>query len=176
EQGRKEEGVRKLVKLSLAVTGNQQAMAELDNAEQLVAALRKGDNEEAKKQVLKALEMQMDAALEGVNPCEDEELGMVKRVWNVYKVAKATPQVLEAVRDRDVLKGLTKGAEVWGLMAEILGPCFVAGTPVETPEGAKPIEQLVEGDLVLSRDEKNPAGAVKARGGQEAFRRAAGAL
>ncbi|WP_394840780.1 HINT domain-containing protein [Pendulispora brunnea] len=34
------------------------------------------------------------------------------------------------------------------------GQCFVAGTPVSTPEGARPIEQIVAGDRVLSRDEE----------------------
>jgi hypothetical protein len=32
--------------------------------------------------------------------------------------------------------------------------CFVAGTPVETPDGPRPIEQVAPGDLVLSRDEE----------------------
>lgn len=31
--------------------------------------------------------------------------------------------------------------------------CFAAGTPVATPSGPKPIEELAPGDLVLSRDE-----------------------
>ena len=31
--------------------------------------------------------------------------------------------------------------------------CFVAGTPVATPNGPKPIETLRVGDLVLARDE-----------------------
>jgi Flp pilus assembly pilin Flp len=34
------------------------------------------------------------------------------------------------------------------------GNCFVAGTPVTTPEGTTPIEQVREGDLVVSRDER----------------------
>lgn len=31
-------------------------------------------------------------------------------------------------------------------------PCFVAGTLVETPQGARPVEQLEPGDLVVTRD------------------------
>ncbi len=40
------------------------------------------------------------------------------------------------------------------LHLNVLNPqCFVAGTPVKTAEGQKPIEKLHEGDLVWSRDE-----------------------
>jgi serpin B len=41
--------------------------------------------------------------------------------------------------------------------------CFAAGTPVLTPEGAKPIELLKAGDLVLARDEKNAQGDIEAK-------------
>lgn len=41
--------------------------------------------------------------------------------------------------------------------------CFAAGTPVLTPEGAKRIEELCEGDLVLSRDEHNLEAPVEAK-------------
>ncbi|HEY2509955.1 MAG TPA: polymorphic toxin-type HINT domain-containing protein [Polyangiaceae bacterium] len=34
------------------------------------------------------------------------------------------------------------------------GNCFVAGTPVATPSGDRPIEAVREGDVVLSRDER----------------------
>ncbi|WP_394836979.1 HINT domain-containing protein [Pendulispora rubella] len=37
------------------------------------------------------------------------------------------------------------------------GNCFVAGTPVWTPSGERPIESLVEGDIVFSRDEASAA-------------------
>ena len=32
-------------------------------------------------------------------------------------------------------------------------PCFVAGTLIRTPEGEKPVESIVPGDLVITRDE-----------------------
>jgi serpin B len=41
------------------------------------------------------------------------------------------------------------------------GICFAAGTPVLTPQGAKPIEELEEGDLVLARDETNVEGELE---------------
>jgi len=40
--------------------------------------------------------------------------------------------------------------------------CFVAGTPVLTPDGAQPIETLRPGDYVLTRDEDDPDGPVTA--------------
>ena len=39
--------------------------------------------------------------------------------------------------------------------------CFAAGTPVLTPAGSTPIEQLKAGDLVYARDENNPEGELQ---------------
>lgn len=39
--------------------------------------------------------------------------------------------------------------------------CFVAGTPVLTPDGEKPIEELAAGDYVLARDEHNVEGELQ---------------
>ncbi len=47
--------------------------------------------------------------------------------------------------------------------------CFVAGTPLLTPDGAKAIEDFRPGDLLLSRDEYDPEGAVEARAVEEVF-------
>ena len=41
--------------------------------------------------------------------------------------------------------------------------CFAAGTPILTPDGAKPIEEIRLGDLVLSRSEDDPEGPIKPR-------------
>jgi RHS repeat-associated protein len=49
--------------------------------------------------------------------------------------------------------------------------CFVAGTPLLTPEGSKAIETFQPGDLVLSRDENEPEGRVEAKVVEEVFRR-----
>jgi RHS repeat-associated protein len=48
--------------------------------------------------------------------------------------------------------------------------CFQAGTPLLTPDGSKPIEEFKPGDLVLSRDENDPAGPVQAKVVHEVFR------
>lgn len=48
--------------------------------------------------------------------------------------------------------------------------CFAAGTPVLTPEGSKRIEELLVGDLVLSRDEHNLEAPVEAKRIEETLR------
>ena len=54
------------------------------------------------------------------------------------------------------------------------GNCFVAGTPVWTPGGERPIEAIAAGDMVLTRDEAN--GALRARRVARTFRRGATSL
>lgn len=51
--------------------------------------------------------------------------------------------------------------------------CFAAGTPVMTPAGPRPIEELQEGDLVLARDEHNVEGELAAKRVEEVHRRTA---
>jgi hypothetical protein len=51
--------------------------------------------------------------------------------------------------------------------------CFAAGTPLLTPDGAKPIEQFKVGDLVLSAPEDDPDGPVAPRRVEKVFQRLA---
>jgi hypothetical protein len=54
------------------------------------------------------------------------------------------------------------------------GPkCFAAGTPLLTPEGAKAVECLRPGDLVLSRAEEDVGGVIEAKAVEEVFVRVA---
>jgi hypothetical protein len=53
------------------------------------------------------------------------------------------------------------------------GNCFVAGTPLLTPAGDKPIEALRAGDLVLSRSQWDREGPVEAKRVEEVFVRTA---
>ncbi len=50
-------------------------------------------------------------------------------------------------------------------------PCFAAGTPLLTPNGAKAIEDIKVGDLVLSAPEDDPSAPVAARRVEEVFER-----
>src|SRR5579883_1237753 len=47
--------------------------------------------------------------------------------------------------------------------------CFAAGTPLLTPTGSKPIESLVRGDLILSRDQNDVEGVVEPKIVEEVF-------
>jgi hypothetical protein len=51
--------------------------------------------------------------------------------------------------------------------------CFAAGTPLLTPDGARPIEQFQPGDMVLSRSELDPDGEVQPKVVEEVFVRVA---
>ncbi len=55
----------------------------------------------------------------------------------------------------------------WGSLA---GACFAARTPLLTLEGSEYIENIKEGDYVLTRDEFDPDGPVVARPVEEVFR------
>jgi serpin B len=63
------------------------------------------------------------------------------------------------------------GAEAAAATEVGLWACFVAGTPVLTSDGAKPIEQLKAGDFVLSKDEHDIAGKIEPKRVEEAYRR-----
>ena len=54
--------------------------------------------------------------------------------------------------------------------------CFVAGTPILTPEGSKPIEELKPGDRVLSKGQFDPDGEVRAKPVLQTFMRTAAVL
>lgn len=53
---------------------------------------------------------------------------------------------------------------------------FVAGTPIRTPDGPKPIEQLVPGEFVLARPEHDPSRMVRSQRIEETFQTTANIL
>lgn len=55
------------------------------------------------------------------------------------------------------------------LRKALLSACFAAGTPLLTPNGHKPIEEFLVGDLLLSRSEFDPDGPVEAKQVEEVF-------
>jgi hypothetical protein len=52
--------------------------------------------------------------------------------------------------------------------------CFAAGTKLWTPQGYKPVESFVAGDVIYSRDEHDPSGPIEAKVVEEVFERFAG--
>lgn len=70
------------------------------------------------------------------------------------------------------LAGANFGALLGGIGATVynlLRPCFVAGTLIDTPDGLRPIEDIEAGDRVWSRDENDPEGPVLAKVVEEKF-------
>ena len=76
----------------------------------------------------------------------------------------------QGVRNTLALGNLLRKEGLVGLWRK-LKACFAAGTKLWTPEGPRAIETLREGDLVLSRDENDPNGAVVARRVEMTFKR-----
>jgi len=72
----------------------------------------------------------------------------VRKISKTGKLGQAITRIADAISD----------------LRQLLKMCFVAGTPVHTPAGLRPIESLQPGDLVLSRPEgAGVAGPVRAR-------------
>jgi RHS repeat-associated protein len=73
-------------------------------------------------------------------------------------IAESRPLIMES-RDTDVL-GMEAASEE-ELDQALGGGCFVAGTPVQTATGPRPIESMQVGELVASRDERTNETAYK---------------
>ncbi|AMV24068.1 Calx-beta domain protein [Gemmata sp. SH-PL17] len=81
------------------------------------------------------------------------------------KIKKQLVVFGKATADLKAIEGGTKPGDAIGELAQTVlaclnGACFVAGTPLLTPNGAKSIEEITVGELVLSRSELDPSGPV----------------
>ncbi len=76
---------------------------------------------------------------------------------------------IDEVSHKAMLEVTEQGIEAAAATAVNLFLCFAAGTPVITPDGEKPIEDLKAGDYVLSRNEHNIEGNVEPKLVEETF-------
>ncbi len=88
----------------------------------------------------------------------------VKGIVTLVKGAKGVTGTAKALNAAGKLADAQTGIQKANSLLKILNKaCFAAGTPLLTPVGSRPIEELQIDDLVLSRDEYNPEGPVVAR-------------
>jgi hypothetical protein len=105
------------------------------------------------------------------------------------KIATELQQSFQAVKrastDRELATAAARFNRASGEAAKVLTDdlrvisnktCFVAGTPLMTPDGAKPVQEFRVGDYILSRHERYPDGAVQAKRVEEVFTRVAPVL
>jgi len=102
------------------------------------------------------------------------DLAKVKYVAIVGKMTKEAALAAKAAgkiscKGGSLLVKSDKKSAVAGLKLILQKTCFAAGTPLLTPDGEKPIEELRVGDRVLSRSEVDPEGPVEAKLVEEVF-------
>jgi len=96
--------------------------------------------------------------------------GQQLAAWSVIGVTGGAAVVVGAKGITQILQGefeggfsnlLDAGSNLF--MMSRLKACFVAGTPILTPDGWKAVEDVAVGERVLSRDENDPTGELRAK-------------
>ena len=116
---------------------------------------------------------EVNLALDELDACQGGLAGALGKSNNAVKGALAVRDMFAAAKNRD----LGKFAAAVNQAIDRFGKaCFVAGTPLLTPHGAKPIEQFQPGDWVLAAPENDPTGPIEPRQVEEVFVRTAAVL
>jgi hypothetical protein len=113
----------------------------------------------------------LEGAMNAVMPCAFQTAWNIG--WTIYGVGSSAVAAGKALANGDPMLAMWKASLGAGaLFAVVLmaRACFVAGTPLLTPQGHKRIEDFETGDLILARDETNPEAPVVARRVVQTFR------
>jgi hypothetical protein len=109
------------------------------------------------------------AAMRGVRICN---LSPAQKIgaWSVVGVTAGAAVVVGAqgvqqILEKDYVGGFSNVLDAGSnlFMMSRLKACFVAGTPILTPDGWKAVEEIGIGERVLSRDENDASGEVRAK-------------
>jgi hypothetical protein len=104
------------------------------------------------------------------NPCSMSSVGATGyRTLNGIQAIGGTLNATENFANGKPLQAGVELLNVAGNLASFKLHCFIAGTPIRTPSGSVPIEEIQAGDLVLSRSEKDTEGAIQAKVVEEIF-------
>jgi hypothetical protein len=106
----------------------------------------------------------LSQAVQNLTPCR--AVGWARAGLRGLHAVQAAGQAVDGVKaisQGDVLGGMLTLTGARSSLGAMGRSCFVAGTPLLTPDGARPIDEFRAGDLVLSRDENDPAAPVVAR-------------
>ncbi len=92
-----------------------------------------------------------------------------KKFFDGIAQLRKTPDETAKVAQAAVPRAGVTGDLARGLLPVLNKTCFVAGTPILTPDGEKEIDELQVGDQVLSRSETDAHGNVRSRSVEKIF-------
>jgi hypothetical protein len=110
-----------------------------------------------------------NVALSTVSPCGPA--GALIKAVNAVQAISGSLNAADNIAQGQYVAAASDIAGVVGNAAQLGTSCFVAGTPLLTQDGSKPIEEFKVGDLVLSAPEDDPSAPVQPRRVEEIFTR-----
>ena len=114
-------------------------------------------------QVGQAIGTTQSIALSFVNPCAAGSVSSGVAALNLIQATGGTINAAENASGGNYVAAVGDLIGVFGNASQLSQSCFAAGTPILTPNGAKPIEQFRPGDWVLSCPEDDPEASPEPR-------------